>query len=400
MKINKTVPILCVLAGVLLAAVTALTEGDKKETVKLLARPSVGNEKEDYQLNVAYDGIEGTIEVSLNERRLSFEEAQEYFGRGQEELIRSLEEGNGSLDSVSEDLYLPDSVLGGALDVVWRSGDRQFIRDDGTLVEENCGNIGVSGQVVLMLAAMSVQDYKAELEIPICIVCPELSEQEAKLELIREEVERAAVGSELSEVVELPAEVAGKRVEYYRLAKKSWWKFIVLGVMAAMAYVLSGRQKAQKEKEKREKELQLAYAPIITKFTLLVGAGITIKGAWEKLVSDYKKGTKKNSAYEEMLKVYNEMQNGLSEGQAYVAFGKRCKLSPYVKFGNLLEQNLRKGTRGLMERLEHEVWEAFEERKALAYRLGDEASTKLLLPMVLSLGIVIAFCVVPAFLNI
>jgi len=229
---------------------------------------------------------------------------------------------------------------------------------------------------------------------------PEKSEQEIKLDLIREEVERAAVGSEQAEVVELPAEVAGKKVEYYRLAEKSWWKIIVLGAMAAVAYVLSGRQKAQKERENREKELQLAYAPIITKFTLLIGAGVTIKGAWEKLVSDYKKGTKKNSAYEEMIKVYNEMQNGLSEGQAYVTFGKRCKLSSYVKFGNLLEQNLRKGTKGLMERLEHEVWEAFEERKALAYRLGDEASTKLLFPMVLSLGIVIAFCVVPAFLNI
>ena len=100
-----------------------------------------------------------------------------------------------------------------------------------------------------------------------------------------------------------------------------------------------------------------------------------------------------------MLRVHNEMQNGLPEGQAYVLFGKRCRFSQYVKLGNLLEQNLRKGTKGLTERLEYEVWEAFEERKAIAHRHGDEAGTKLLIPMIMSFGIVIVFCVVPAFLN-
>ena len=49
--------------------------------------------------------------------------------------------------------------------------------------------------------------------------------------------------------------------------------------------------------------------------------------------------------------------------------------------------------------LEQETENALEERKALAKKLGEEAGTKLLLPMMLMLGIVIAIIMVPAVLS-
>lgn len=53
-----------------------------------------------------------------------------------------------------------------------------------------------------------------------------------------------------------------------------------------------------------------------------------------------------------------------------------------------MSQNLRKGTKGLSELLKLESIQAFEERKARAKRLGEEAGTKLLLPMFLMLVVV------------
>ena len=50
--------------------------------------------------------------------------------------------------------------------------------------------------------------------------------------------------------------------------------------------------------------------------------------------------------------------------------------------------------------LQMEAVHAFEERKALAKRVGEEASTKLLLPMFFMLGIVLVIVIVPAFLSI
>ncbi len=46
--------------------------------------------------------------------------------------------------------------------------------------------------------------------------------------------------------------------------------------------------------------------------------------------------------------------------------------------------------------LELEMNDAFEQRKTTAKRLGEEAGTKLLLPLFLLLGIVMVIVIVPA----
>ena len=50
--------------------------------------------------------------------------------------------------------------------------------------------------------------------------------------------------------------------------------------------------------------------------------------------------------------------------------------------------------------LKQESDDAFEERKCLAKKLGEEAGTKLLFPMVLMLAVVLVMIIVPAFLSI
>ena len=95
----------------------------------------------------------------------------------------------------------------------------------------------------------------------------------------------------------------------------------------------------------------------------------------------------------------NEMQSGVTEAESYERFGRRCKVQEYVKFGALLSQNLRKGTKGLVQLLRIDALQAFEERKTRARRLGEEAGTKLLLPMFLMLSVVLVIVVVPAFLS-
>jgi hypothetical protein len=70
-----------------------------------------------------------------------------------------------------------------------------------------------------------------------------------------------------------------------------------------------------------------------------------------------------------------------------------------MKFGSLIAQNLKKGNKGISELLTKEAVDAFEERKETAKRLGEEAGTKLLVPMMIMLVIVFAVIMVPAFLS-
>ncbi len=66
----------------------------------------------------------------------------------------------------------------------------------------------------------------------------------------------------------------------------------------------------------------------------------------------------------------------------------------------LLSQNLMKGSKDLIISLENEEEAAFEMKKQRAIRAGEEASTKLLLPMSGMLFIVIVVLVIPAVLQI
>ena len=128
-----------------------------------------------------------------------------------------------------------------------------------------------------------------------------------------------------------------------------------------------------------------------------------VRRAWKKMVDDYEEQKERwgtRHAYEEMKQTMYEMESGISEAESYERFGRRCNIQEYMKLGALLSQNLRKGTKGLSQILKIEAIQAFEERKARAKRLGEEAGTKLLLPMFLMLSVVLIIVIVPAFLSI
>ena len=154
------------------------------------------------------------------------------------------------------------------------------------------------------------------------------------------------------------------------------------------------------------------YPDIISKFVMLITAGMTCRGAWNKICSDYRKkrerdeeGEKKNGnkrtgmrfAYEEMLISDREMQLGIPEVKVYERFGTRCSVPAYNRVGTLLARNIKRGSSGIIEILESESKESFAERRENVRKKGEETGTKLLLPMFGMLILVIAIVVVPAF---
>ena len=70
-----------------------------------------------------------------------------------------------------------------------------------------------------------------------------------------------------------------------------------------------------------------------------------------------------------------------------------------MKLASLLQTNIKKGTSQLRVLLEHEVNESFEKRKNIAKIKGEEATTKLLFPMLLMLGVVMAIIMIPAVMK-
>ena len=132
-----------------------------------------------------------------------------------------------------------------------------------------------------------------------------------------------------------------------------------------------------------------------------MGAGMTIRNAFFKMGEDYKKQSnqRKRYVYEEIAMVCYELQSGRSETEAYDHLGKRCQVQAYMKLSALLSQNIRKGSNDLLRMLRQEADNAFTERKGLAKKLGEEAGTKLLLPMMIMLCIVMVIIIIPAYFS-
>ena len=99
---------------------------------------------------------------------------------------------------------------------------------------------------------------------------------------------------------------------------------IAMAVLIGILLYALEIQNRGKEKEEKKRQMLLDYPEIVNKMTLFIGAGMTVKRAWRKVVEDYErqKGVLgKRYAYEEMKKVCHEMDSGVTEaeiGRAHV----------------------------------------------------------------------------------
>lgn len=199
----------------------------------------------------------------------------------------------------------------------------------------------------------------------------------------------------------LPDTWNGKVLQWEKPKDTSGELLAALCMVTAFAVMILQAREEQQKVLKRREQLLLEYPGLIMKFTLLIHAGMTSRKAFQKMALDYreKNGQKKKAAYEEIAAACHEMESGVSEYEAYRRFGERCDQVKYKTFSTLLIQNLQKGSRNLADLLEKESMEAWDERKRKARVMGEAAATKLLLPMVMMLMVVMAIVMIPALLS-
>ena len=103
--------------------------------------------------------------------------------------------------------------------------------------------------------------------------------------------------------------------------------------------------------------------------------------------------------YAEMAVTRTEIAAGKNEADAYRDFGQRCGLDGYIRTAGFLSQNAKQGTAGLRELLEAEMLQAFVDQKSDAVQKGEKMSTRMLLPMMLMLSVVMIVLMAPAILQ-
>lgn len=352
------------------------------------------------KVRIGESGQETKIEIPVTGRAYAPSEIQEVFADAGEELEQLILGQNQSLDEVRSDLDLITEIPGKGIQVSWEL-DRYDVMDiQGSLQEDALTDEGTQ---VRLTAVLSYGKERAVHEFYANVLSPVLSEEEQLIKALREEMSRSDEETKTEEYLVLPESINGQKVQWKYGTNTRAFAVLVLGLGAACMLIVSDSQRRKENEKKAVRQMKTDYPQIINKFNLYIRAGMTIRRAWFCIARDYEKknqGKDKRKAYEEMICTMNQIRGGMPEGEAYENYGIRCGVSVYRKFGTMLSQNLRKGSKGLTELLGKEAEDAFEERKNLAKKLGEEAGTKLVIPLFLMLIIVFAIVIVPALFSI
>lgn len=399
LKGSRRQAVIVAVSGCLLAGLLALTDGKNKMAGSVgRQEPGKGSQEQEYILNAGEVLEDYSWTVTAEERKLTETERKEVLKKAQKELEQKILGENKSLEEISKDLYLPETLQDGVVQVEYGLSDYSIFYPDGT-IRESPGK----AVVVTVSAEMECQGEMSVYEFAIRAVPPEKSRGELLVEEIQAALERENEKAGEKEL-ELPKEVDGVALSWEKKAENRSVFVAVLGFIVAGCILASEKEKRKKEQKEREQQMLRDYPDILDKLILLMGAGMNVAMAWKRIVESYQKRKEEQKfserqAYEEMVTAVYEMQEGIGEVQAYKNFGERCALQEYRKLSAILVQNVRKGSMQIQEILEEEKIEAYEKRKARVKIAGEEAGTKLLLPMVLMLLVVLVIIMVPAMMS-
>lgn len=367
--------------------------------VQELPRPEGADAVQSYQLQVNGEDGAFLIEVPVYGRQIGGEEIEQRFGQAEAEARRQVLGENVSLTEIRHPLnFQTESSVAGML-VWWTPRDPELIGADGAILAQEIPQEGIETEVELHLYwEQGAEAEQRTVAVPLRLISESLPEETSlgtEAERLLRQAERE---NRESHVVQLPEQIQGKPVSFQFQNSRGPWELAGLGILAAVFLFAREEGRLREQYDRRNRQLLLDYSRLVENLSVLMGAGLPVRRAWERILRE--KEERGRSLYAEMALTLHAMEQGVPEEQAYGDFGRRCGLPPYLRLGSLLETNGRSGTKRLSSLLEQEAADAFQERLQLARRQGEEVSSRLLFPMLLLFALVLALLLIPAVLSL
>ena len=340
----------------------------------------------------------GVFDVTVSARRYTAEQADALFSEASELLPALILGNNESLDHVTTDLTLIDEIPNYPFSVSWKVGNYGRIRSDGRLDMED---LPADGEIVMLTAQYTYEDcaYEQILYAHVRSIVPdEETKQRQSMEALLADADAATA---TDTYLQLPDTLGERAIVWKERIRDNSSTLFLLMLIASVAVFRARDREVKHRMEERNLQMLADYPQFVSQLVLYLGAGMTLRSIVKKLGSDYEKkraaGAPVRYLNEELLRMTYCLESGVAEASVYEQFGLRCGIQQYTRLATLLTQNLRKGSNDLLRRLEEEAEKAFSERIDLARKRGEEAGTKLLVPMMLLLGIVMIIIMIPAY---
>ncbi len=364
--------LLVVLAGAVLSLFVWGKSGVESKELQEISRPEVGGGTKELQLEVKKGREKAMVSLEVEERLLEETEVAIWAERcmeAVEELLKS-----PSYAGVTDISELPETVEGYPFEILWR----------------RTGEGSITGYFY----------YGDLMYSRVFTVNPLGKKEELTMEeLLLEAVEQENMQTGKEEYLRLPSQLEGEELSWREVKEDSSGWILVLALLTAAGMYFLKDKDLHEDWQKRKNHMRMSYPVVLNKFVLYLGAGMTVRGSFVKIAQDWQKSKKKEEGeiYEEMLFACNELNAGVSEGLVYQRFAQRTGLEEYARLAAMLNQNLKKGNATLLSRLREESERAQRENVHIKKKMGEEAQTKLLVPMIMMMTIVMLLVILPAF---
>lgn len=398
-----SVVLMMAMAGSFLSMMMCLStaKGGHLEDGESLKRNAFGKREYDTTLVAAdRNGNQiGEFDLPVRTRQYTEDEANKLFEEASLELERIILKENEGPDMVTSDLDLVEKITDYPFEISWRSDNYDVIHFDGRLKPEEIPKEGV---VVNLTATYKYEDLRWQQAFAVNIKPRTLSASEKVTKEIENLLNKADEESVRDDYIILPDRYGEGEITWSeKIRDNSLFLLVLTLVGGAASYVMKDKE-LKKAMEERSSQMLSDYPQLLSQLVLYMGAGMTLRNIFKKLSDGYlkekKRGASRRYLYEEVLRANRELSLGASEADVYERFGIRCGSQKYTKLSTLLSQNLRKGNSELLALLQDESKKAFDERMDEVRKSGEEAGTRLLLPMIIMLVIVMVLVMIPAYL--
>ena len=321
-------------------------------------------------------------------RMLSDEECEIRYSEFEKQLDRLLLKNNEDPDHISSDLGTVTGINGYPFEISWEC-------DKPAILSTDSGTISMVDEEVDITLDATVRYFDKEWNksYHLTVVPKALDEYELRERDIAKLLSDSEMGSRDQNEWVIPTDYKGEELRLGHKTDDSGPVIAGICVIVAIVVFFMTDKDLQSKVNVRREQIRKSYPEIVRKFALYLGAGMTVRKAFEKLSSE----EEELPVYSEISYTVHELRSGMAESECYERFGRRIGLQEYIRLGTLLVQNLKKGSVSLKDRLREEADNACRDQMQECRRKGEEAVTKLLVPMVMMLLVVMVMVMFPAF---
>ncbi|WP_022748167.1 type II secretion system F family protein [Lachnobacterium bovis] len=363
----------------------------------ILKKNKSGEGQKIVHVKIDADGVVKNYDydIKIRESLITAKQAAKFLKQAKKEINSQIFAKGDNVNHVTKKLQLKEKWADGMVAAEWYFDRYDVITPAGKPI---FNKISKKGSKVNLHINLICGQYSDKTTLKMILYRKKLSKKENLIYELDSKIANNQINSQ-TQYFSLPQRIDGVEVKWKKKSKFYFVKILFFSFIVMILLKLSELEEMKNKEKMRQMQLRIDYSQIVSKFVILIGAGMSISSCLHRIAENAKNNNEElgnKEGYKQLIITSNEIKDGISDRIAIQKLAERVKIPEYRRFSRLLIQNMQKGSTSLAKSLEEEMYKSFEIRKNLAKKLGEEASTKLLGPMMIMFGIVMAVVIAPA----